>query len=188
MWWNFPAGGRQKSLQKSKRVGGPRWPLGKWGTAASYRLDILCRKAHTKRAGLRAAVSADARGQPGRQLGARLRETRDRPGCRDAVIAEGNASGKGTVARQPQRRTEEMLPGARPLCKSGHTHQGLKGCVLHEVIVQVAVGHHPVDLDAGGMREGEEEPQAGWVPGVPPGLHPQSLLGSEEGAEWEECT
>lgn len=43
--------------------------------------------------------------------------------------------------------------GPAPLCRGRSTHQGLKGCVLHEVIVQVAVGHHSVYLDTVGKRD-----------------------------------
>lgn len=74
------------------------------------------------------------------------------------AIPKDDDSSKRTVARQPQRPLEEMrnpwgcyLEPA-PLCRSRSTHQGLKGCALHEVIVQVTVGHHPVYLDAAGER------------------------------------
>lgn len=76
----------------------------------------------------------------------------------DAAIPKDGASSKRTVARQPQRRMEEMRNPwgccleSTPLCRSRSTHQGLKGCALHEVIVQVTVGHHPVYLDTAGER------------------------------------
>lgn len=76
--------------------------------------------------------------------------------------------------------------GPAPLCRGRTTHQGLKGCVLHEVIVQVAVGHHPVYLDAVGKREREEEPQAGPVPGGLLGHCFHCTTSSWEGPTWGE--
>lgn len=77
-----------------------------------------------------------------------------------------------SISRQPQgcgrvcTALEELstfLMEVLELGRGGYTHQSLKGRVLHEVIVQVTVGHHSVYLDAEG--KGVKEPQAVLVPG-----------------------
>lgn len=123
-----------------------------------------------------------------REAGRRLAlGTLEYVGSRDAVIPEDDVSAKGLLPgslRDPRRRGCKALEKLRtpygcclepaPLHRSCLTHQGLKGCVLHEVIIQVTVGHHPVDLDAAGKTECEEEPQAEPVPGVLPGHQPRA--------------
>lgn len=58
----------------------------------------------------------------------------------------------------PQMHVARQPPGSMCVTLRPHpvTYQGLKGRVLHEIIVQVAVGHHPVHLNAEGNRVGEE--------------------------------
>lgn len=57
------------------------------------------------------------------------------------------------MALEEPRHCQGRCLEPTPLCRSWPTHQGLEGCILHEVIVQVTVSHHPVYLDATGKRK-----------------------------------
>lgn len=47
------------------------------------------------------------------------------------------------------------MENLKPVCRRSYdlSYQGLEGGVLHKVIVQISVGHYPVDLDASGGGE-----------------------------------
>lgn len=91
------------------------------------------------------------RAQP-QSSGARPWETLEGGGCEIPGTPPPRTVDRCCAALEELRTLCRGCVEPAPLCRSCSTHQGLKGRVLHEVIVQVAVGHHPVYLDAEGQK------------------------------------